>query len=204
MMDQMHHGGGLDGRRNILVVKLDYIGDWVLCTPFLEQLRRRAPRAAITAVVLDQVYPLAAACPYLDRVVALRRTDGNIRFAAADTMTVSAFLADYCTGRFDLALVPRWDADFSEAAQIAAASGAPQVVGFSERCTARKRSLCAGFDRFYTHVVDRREPAHETEQNIHLLEALGESYRPPGPGAHRYVRARRPCRRSVRPPHPRP
>lgn len=175
-----HRVGGLRCRRNILVVKLDYIGDWVLCTPFLEQLRRRAPEARITAVVLDQVYPLAAACPYVDRVVAVQQAGGNVRFMAADTMTVSAFLADYCTGRFDLAIVPRWDADFANAGQIAAASGAPHVVGFSEYCTARKRNVCAGSDRFYTHFVRCREPMHEAEQNLQLFQALDEQYAPAG------------------------
>jgi hypothetical protein len=33
--------------RRILVVKLDHLGDWILCTPFLDNLRRNAPRAFI-------------------------------------------------------------------------------------------------------------------------------------------------------------
>ena len=53
--------------RKILVVKLDFIGDWVLTTPFLANLRRSAPRAEITAVVLDRAYELASACRLVDR-----------------------------------------------------------------------------------------------------------------------------------------
>jgi heptosyltransferase-2 len=167
------HAPELGSCRNILVVKLDRIGDWVLCTPFFDHLRRCAPQARITAIVAEQVYPLAAACAHLDRVVALQHRDDSHRFTAADSLTVSAFLADYCTGRFDLALVPRWDVDFADAGQIAAASGAPHVVGFAEACTDRKRRLARGADRFYTHLIESRELAHEAEQSPILLEALG-------------------------------
>ncbi len=175
------HAPELRSCRNILVVKLDRIGDWVLCTPFLDQLRRGAPEARITAIVAEQVYPLAAACPHLDRVVALQHRDNAHRFTAADSLTISAFLADYCTGRFDLALVPRWDVDFADAGQIAAASGATHVVGFAEAWTDRKRRLSRGTDRFYTHLIDSRELAHEAEQSPILLEALGVPHVPVGP-----------------------
>src|SRR3990167_717366 len=59
--------------REILVVKLDFIGDWVLTTPFLENLRLAAPQARITAVVLDRVFDLASACPFVDRVISVSR-----------------------------------------------------------------------------------------------------------------------------------
>ena len=36
---------------NILVVRLDEIGDMVMCTPFLRALRQRLPEAWITLVV---------------------------------------------------------------------------------------------------------------------------------------------------------
>lgn len=69
--------------------------------------------------------------------------------------------------------MPRWDADFWDAASIAAGSGAPAIVGFSERCTPRKRRLNRGHDRLFTHLLDRRQPAHEVEHNLALLRFIG-------------------------------
>ena len=96
--------------RHILVVKLDFIGDFVLTTPFLAGLRRSAPKAEITLVVLDRVHGLAAACRSVDRVIAVAPADnGPVRFAAATEADLAAFLADFTGGRGDLALGPRRD-----------------------------------------------------------------------------------------------
>jgi heptosyltransferase-2 len=158
--------------RKILVVKLDFVGDWVLTLPFLAVLRRHAPRAEITAVVLDRVFDLAARCRLVDRVVAVR--DGRaVTARGRSTAETLAFLTDYRSGAFDLALVPRWDADFNGAAPLAHGSRARAVVGFAEACTRRRRRINAGYDRYFTHVLDHRAPAHETEQNLRLLDLFG-------------------------------
>jgi heptosyltransferase-2 len=159
--------------RRILVVKFDHIGDWVLCTPFLENLRRNAPRAEIDALVLPRVYGLASACPDLDRVVALEKAhSGMFEISTQQWPDAMAFERDYTGGTFDLAVVPRWDTDFDGAARIASGSSARYVVGFSERCTRRKRVMNRGDDRFYTHLVDDRTTAHEVEHNLNLFEAM--------------------------------
>ena len=138
-------GVDLEACRKILVVKLDFIGDFVLTTPFLGGLRRAAPDAEITAVVLDRVFDLAAPCRLVDRVVAVpAAAEGPVRFGAASAEDLAAFLRDLRSGAFDLALVPRWDTDFNGATRIAGLSGAERVVGFSERCTPRKAVENAG------------------------------------------------------------
>ena len=53
----------------VLVVRLDGIGDVVLTTPFLRELRRTLPKAWITLVVAPQVYNLVACCPYVNEVL---------------------------------------------------------------------------------------------------------------------------------------
>lgn len=160
--------------RTILVVKLDFIGDWVLTTPFLENLRRNAPQAEITAVVLGRVYELAATCPYLDRTISVSRADGRrLVFAAASVEALSTFRCDYLGRRFDVALVPRWDADFNGALHVAFGSRAPAIVGFSERSMARRASLNRGDDRFYTHAIVDRRLVHEADRDLALVEAMG-------------------------------
>lgn len=160
--------------RRILVVNLDFIGDWVLKTPFLDNLRRNAPQAEITAVVLDRVFDLAAACPFVDRVVSVSHARSRRVVFAADSLgRLAGFRRDYLGGRFDIAMVPRWDADFNGAVHIASASRARHVVGFSERSMARRSDLNRGDDRFLTRAVVDRRIVHEADRDAALIEALG-------------------------------
>jgi len=144
----------------------------VLCTPFLRNLRRSAPEARIPALLLQRVFDLAETCRDLDRVVALDESRPKA-LRGVRPRDGAAFLADYAGGAFDLAIVPRRDVDFWGAAPIAAGSGAPSVVGFSERCTRRKRILNRGHDRLFTDVLDARTPAHALEHNLALLRFIG-------------------------------
>lgn len=159
----------LSGLRRILVVKLDRVGDFVLATPFLRNLRANAPMAMIDLVVREEVLELAAACADVNRVVAVGPDGAFCGRSGADT---AAFERDYALGQFELAVVPRWDVDFDGASAIAAKSGAPVVLGFSEACTARKRVLNPGQDRFYTHVLDDFRLVHEVEHNLALIAAM--------------------------------
>lgn len=162
--------------RNILVVKLDFIGDWVLTTPFLENLRLNAPRAKITAVVLDRAFDLAVATPLVDRVVSVSRAVGRRTvFGAATVEALAGFVRDYEGHAFDLALVPRWDVDFNGALLVAHGSGAPRIAGFSERSTERKALVNRGDDRFYTDLVLDLRSVHEVEHKLALVEAAGGS-----------------------------
>lgn len=167
-------GVDLGACRKILVVKLDFIGDWILTTPLLSGLRKAAPAAEIAAIVLDRVYGLASRSTLVDRVIAVpAAAAGPIRFAADSSEDLEAFLADFRNGAFDLALVPRRDTDFNGATRIAGLSGARRVVGFSERCTARKQTDNRGFDRFLdVALLDLRE-GHEVEHALRMLDALG-------------------------------
>ncbi len=167
---------GVDLRacRKILVVKLDFIGDFVLTTPFLGGLRRAAPDAEITLMVLDRVFDLAIPCGLVDRVVAVpAAAEGPLRFGAVTWDGLSAFLRDFQGGFFDLALVPRWDTDFNGATRIAGLSGAPRVVGFSERCTPRKAVENAGLDRYLSIALLDARDCHEVEHTLGMLDALG-------------------------------
>lgn len=55
--------------RRVLVVRLDDIGDMVLTTPFLRELRRNIPKSWITLVVKPRVYNLVETCPYVNEVL---------------------------------------------------------------------------------------------------------------------------------------
>lgn len=160
--------------RRILVVKLDHIGDWILVTPFLENLARNAPNATIDALVLAPSLELATTCRHLERAIAVTKTQRDrFWYRASSDADALAFQRDYVAGGYDLAIVPRWDADFDGAARIACGSSAPVVIGFSEHCTRRKRILDRGADACFTHVLDDFRKVHEVEHNLALIEAMG-------------------------------
>src|SRR5687767_4035525 len=53
----------------ILVIKLDAIGDFVLSSAFLRELRRTYPNASITLVTPPTSASLAELCPYINQLV---------------------------------------------------------------------------------------------------------------------------------------
>lgn len=161
----------------ILVVRLDEVGDVVLTSPMLRELRRCAPAAYIELVVKPQVWNLVERCPYVDRVRALDIgiPDGlrGLRWHAARLARhwrIWLFAWQVLRPlRFDAAIVPRWDADYSGAVWLAYASGARYRVGYSERVSAWKRRFNRGLDRWLTHRSRGGISGHDVERNLALL-----------------------------------
>jgi hypothetical protein len=58
--------------RRILVIRPDEIGDVILTSPFLRDLRQAAPGAKITLLVKPACYPLVQHCPHADAVFTLK------------------------------------------------------------------------------------------------------------------------------------
>ena len=164
-------GPSLDGVRRVLVIKLDAIGDWILATPFLRALRHGLPEAHITVLASRAAAPLATTCPYADRVLFLAARDRTSFTVEGDD--AAGFARDYDGGRFDLAIVPRWDVDHYDAGRIATGSRARLVIGHSAANLAAKRAANAGFDAYYTHVLCRPLIAHEIEHHLALIDFLG-------------------------------
>lgn len=164
-------GVNLSDCANIIVAKLDNLGDVVLLSPFLRELRRNAPQAKITLLVRTQSFDLVRACPYVNRVVAVTVRGHAGEFDCDD----EKFLADYRSGVFDLAIAPRWDIDESNAGLVARSSGARRVIGFSEGTNQRKAIANSGFDRNYTEVLPKISPDHEVVQNLALLRFMNGS-----------------------------
>ncbi len=63
------HETGPEDRANLLVVKDDAAGDFVLFSPFLREVRRVYPKAHITLYASDRNEELAKCCPYIDNLL---------------------------------------------------------------------------------------------------------------------------------------
>lgn len=161
--------------RSALIVRLDEIGDVILTTPLLRELRRILPLAHITLVVAPHVAGLMQLCPYVNEVIAYEcRTDQLQWQRLRQHVSALKFARrNLWAQRYDLALLPRWDVDQDHAAFVAYFSGAKWRVGYSETVSEQKQRLNPGLDRLLTHPLRDCEPKHEAEYSLALLPALG-------------------------------
>ena len=160
----------------ILVIRLDEIGDMVMMSPFLRELRRNYPMAYITLVVKSETYNLVELCPYVHEVLRFPRKVGRCLFYRN---LWSAFVFSYHylkKEHYDLALVPRFDADAGYGAgMLAFLSGAKRRVGYSERVLPHKMISDKGYDGFYTDLLlpEVSVVSHEVERNLYVLRHIG-------------------------------
>jgi len=160
--------------RKVLVLKTDEIGDFVLATPFLRELRLMLPNARITLVVSPTTYNLAELCPYVNEIIVYRQSVP--RKLRPFILSWRAFKLGYCTLRqkhFDIALMPRWDTDGYYSAYIAYSSGAKRRVGYAENVNSRKQIMNKGFDLMFTEVLHDKMPKHEVERYLDFIRYLG-------------------------------
>jgi ADP-heptose:LPS heptosyltransferase len=158
--------------RSILVVRGDTIGDLVLISPFLRELRRVNPNAWITLVVDPAFVNLVELCPLVNEVVTF---EPRQRFEKLNLHMRAIRLAGSHLWRrqFDLALLPRWGIDHYHSAFVAYFSGAPCRVGYSENVTPLRQQYDRGLDVLFTRTVDDRTAKHEVERNLYLLRQAG-------------------------------
>lgn len=160
--------------KNILVIRQDSIGDLVLLSAFLRELRRSNPVAQITLVVDPKVFNLVELCPHVNRVLSVDLSFCGATVSLGKVLEALRFSRQNLrASQFGLALIPRWDADLYHAAYLAAFSGAKRRVGYSEDVLIAKCEVNRGFDRLLTQAIHDRAPKHEVERNLGLLQFAG-------------------------------
>jgi ADP-heptose:LPS heptosyltransferase len=161
--------------KSILLTRVDGLGDLVLFSSLVREVRGLWPHAHITLVV-DQVFvSLVEQCPYVDEVIGFNQRGSKYgRLFTGLRRAYKLAKQRLWQRRFDLAISPRWDLDTLHAAVLNFLSLPRYHFGFSEMVSRRKRALNYGLDALFTHVV-LSEPGvrHEIERNAELLTALG-------------------------------
>lgn len=170
----------------ILVLRQDRIGDAVLFSPFLRELRRAKPQARIVLVCSPVAAPIFRHCPHVDRVIAADLGEPiweelNNRSAGAIFRRILAarqFARTNLKGeRPDIVLHPRLEADGYGAAYLALASGAACRVSYTENATPWRAKTNENHDLLWTHCFPAEGVQHEVERNLEFLERLGVSIR---------------------------
>lgn len=163
---------------NILIIRLDVMGDMILTSGVFREVRRNYPEAHIAAIVGEPVLPLMEFCPYCDELFTFDRRSLNNNLAECIEQMETLCETHLRQRRYDLCLLPQWGDDRRTSQLLAYLSGARERVGYSEA------SLEAYIDHldidtsfetaFLTRtVVNPPELIHEVVRNFYLLKILG-------------------------------
>ena len=162
-----------EGPQRILVMRLDEIGDHVLTSAFLRELRRNLPEDQIDILVKPSVYPLLERCPYINHVLVAE--DAEVRLFAPQFRWMREFCENVLWQRhYDVCLLPRWDVDLMYASMLAYLSGARARIGFSTHVHPLRAQMDGNSDGLLTRaVLTPPYVVHEVEKNLYLLHAMG-------------------------------
>ncbi len=166
-----------DGQQHILLIRLDAMGDMVLSTGFVREVRHHNPRAYITLVVSPAIYPLVYKCPYVNQILEL---DGKLFYT--DKRKFFTVLLQLCIeklwiDRYAISICPQWGDDKTVSQLVAYMSGALRRVGYS--CNVGCVYGCSLHSNDFEMAVMTDSyiiPAdivHEAERSLYLLELLG-------------------------------
>ena len=167
------------GVKNILVMRLDAIGDFVLSSGFIRELRLNYPFARITLVVSKLVYPLAELCPYVNRVLAF-----DNKFNSGDITEMLDRLSNFAEenlwkDHYDLAFSIQWGSENLPPLFMGYLSGARERIGYGYQIE------LLHFDKlppknqdpnymFLTKpVINPKGMLQEAEKHLYILESVG-------------------------------
>jgi heptosyltransferase-2 len=168
----------LASAQSILVVRGDSIGDLILSSPFLRELRGSNPDAWITLVADSRFASLVELCPYVNEVLPFDpRYAGRFGRLGQHGRALALARNNLWKRKFDIALSPRWGGDFYESAFVAYFSGAPWRVGYAESVSGAKQGLNRGYDTLLTRRIEDHEVKHEVERSLDFLRKIGGSVR---------------------------
>ena len=157
--------------KHILIAKLDEIGDMILLSPFLRELRKNEPHAYITLITKPKTAPLVVTCPYIDNLIifepkqatSIRQSQQHaIKFARQHLQKMN----------IDLAIIPRYGIDEYFSRWILAFSGAKVRICYEPMAIEKQWTDNLGSEGLRWIQRDKLKK-HEVERNLSILSYLG-------------------------------
>lgn len=167
------------GVPNILIVRLDVIGDMVLTSGFIREVRANFPQARITLVCSPAAYPIVEFCPYVNEILTFNKDLPDKNFAVKFERIVTFCRENLWSKRFALAFSPQWGSDNLPGLLMAWLSGARERVGYGTKpyggWGVESSPADAALDNFLLtkNIVTPREVVSEVEHHFYLLQAVG-------------------------------
>ncbi len=169
--------------RNILLVRLDAIGDMVMTSGFIRELRRNYPLARIDMVVNPLVAPMVELCPHVDSIFTFDR-----KLFLQDLAACLDRMRDLCQNalwekKYDLAICPQWGDEKRDLLLLAYMSGARervcyrQAIGLVYYPKANIGPDAEDFQRALRFRAGMTPPEliHEVPRVMYMLKLLGLS-----------------------------
>jgi heptosyltransferase-2 len=167
--------------QRMLVLQLADIGDVVLTSPFLRELRRCYPEAWISLVVQPGMHNLVEKCPYIDDIIPYdwgpsQKREKYLRGSPLWWIQATGIARkNLWKHPLDTAISNRWNEDPCQAASLILmyTSGASRRVAYRAISSQKMRYGWRDFDRLITEGPVREIPKHEVEQQLDVLRYLG-------------------------------
>jgi heptosyltransferase III len=159
--------------KNILVIRLDHIGDVVMATSVLEPLRRAFPSARIDFIVPSWAREILEADPYISGIISFDATwfSRKKRHFFAGLKSFFDLCDTIRKGRYDVVIDLRGDARHIAASFLA---GVKRRIGYG----------ITGLGFLLTDEVPYGESSHEIDRNMALLGPMGAKSDNAGPKLH--------------------
>ncbi len=168
---------------SILIIYLGEVGDIVLMTAGLREIRRNYPAARIVMIAGSMAFPIVEQCPYLNQVISFPRVYSE-HMQHQFTFMMGLF-KDVCKEYlwkdcYDLCICPQWGDDKVGTFLLAYLSGATRRVGYSDASfflydDSLKDSVDLTIESILLTdtVVSPKEVQHEAERNLFMLRKIG-------------------------------
>ena len=151
--------------RKILIVKIDEIGDFVLATPFLRELRRNFPNSKITLIVKKEVFNIAKLCPYVNETYSFDLKMNKLFRAFQQYYRIYKLgKKNLWKENYDLAIIPRWEGDDNYNVFVAYMSATQNIMGYNQR---------NGTEKLINLKLEKKHLQHEVKQNLDILKSIG-------------------------------
>lgn len=168
---------------NILIIRLDAIGDTVMTTPFIRELRGNNPGSHISVVLREQNRSLLEGCPYIDELFLYDSglIDGELAEQCRLYDVLREKIAEFAAGnfagkQFDAVFLPRellCGRNRVDELLLAYMSGAKYKIGRIMGNEADKRHIWKRMSRSFSLVCLQGKPMHEAEYALDLLQECG-------------------------------
>ena len=167
------------GVENILIVRLDAVGDMILTSGFLREVRKNFPQARITLVVSPLVYPIVELCPYVNEVLSFDQKNLNRNILPAMETLATFCRENFWRKKFSIAFSPQWGSDNLPGLFMCWLSGARIRLGFGadpyESWGLKPSPVQASLNKFLLtkNILTPRSEVADIEKIFYLLEAVG-------------------------------
>lgn len=159
--------------KKILIIKPDGIGDFILFTPFLRELRKNAPEAKIVLICTPSVSNLAELCPYLNKIRVFKFEIVKFKKLPLYLLKMLKFVLFNLREKFNMGILGRWGIDYYYASLFLFFTKTKIKIGYSEKVDPMKAEKNKNFDKFFDIVMKDSYLHHEVIHNLNILKNLG-------------------------------